>query len=307
MTSFSDTFGCRHPLICAAMNQVSDARLAIAVHEAGAFPSLAVANYIQHNRFDQVRYVKELRSFKSATHSEALLLSAGGTTLLSDVVVAPFLELGFKHFEVFHWDHEKRFWPRILERVKSLQRDHGATVIFKVGTDVAGEDIPYPTIILKGPEGAGRAHEDALPLQSAFEHLSKQLPHTQIIASGGISQPHQVTDYLSRGALGVAVGTLFAASVESAIDWNVKQKIVAAHVKDLKRCGENRLRGIYSGVLPGDTANLTRSLSAGVKGLKSGALFLGEGVEQVTDILPVREIVRRLMGAKLNSAPAKDL
>lgn len=296
MTAFSDTFGSRHPIICAAMNQVSDARLAIAVHEAGAFPSLSAANYMRHNRFDQARYLKELRSFKSATNGSGLLLSAGGTTLLNDYVIDPFLELGFKHFEVFHWDHEKRYWPRILERVQLLQRDHGATVIFKVGTHVDCKEIPYSMIILKGPEGAGRASEDAVPLRSAFVELIHRLPCTQIIASGGISQPGQVKDYLSSGALGVAIGTLFAASAESSIDGCVKQKIVAAHVKDLQRCGENRLKGIYSGELKSDTSNLTYSLAAGVKGLKSGALFLGDGVEQVTEILPVREIVRRLIG-----------
>lgn len=277
------------------MNQVSDARLAIAIHEAGAFPSLAVANYIEGSRFNKAEYETALRQFKDATGSDGLLLSVGSSALTYDFVVEPFLEHGFRHFEIFHWDNSRQIWPRILERAAELEQSHGAKILFKVGTDADCADVPYSTVILKGPEGAGRSKEEAVPLSVAFEAFRNRLPNTKVIVSGGISRAEQVRDYVSKGALGVAIGTLFAASAESPIDTAVKQKIVAAHAEDLKTHGTHRLKGMYASVVPGDSGNLTRSLASGIRSPGAGAVFLGDGVDQITSILPVRDIVDRLI------------
>ena len=40
MVDHRDFFGCRYPIVCVSMNQVSDGKLALAVEKAGAMPSL---------------------------------------------------------------------------------------------------------------------------------------------------------------------------------------------------------------------------------------------------------------------------
>ncbi len=112
MTAHTEFFGSRHPILCAAMNQVSDAALAIAVHNAGAFPSLSIPNYIRNGAFDMDAYERELRTYKEATGSDNLLLSIGGTLLLHDAVMRPFLDLGFRHIELFHWASTEPGWER---------------------------------------------------------------------------------------------------------------------------------------------------------------------------------------------------
>lgn len=290
-------FGCRYPIVCAPMNQVSDAALAIAVHEAGAFPSLSIPNYIRNGRFEDGAYERELRAYKDATGSDSLLLSVGGPALLHERVMRPFLELGFRHVELFHWESRAPDWPQILERSRQLSAELGVRFVFKISTGHVTAGLDYPTLLLKGPEGAGRSTEDAPPLADSFDFCRQHLPTTKLIVSGGFHGAEQVSDYLSRGALAVAIGSLFAASSESAVAEHVKRKIIASSSADLKRMGDSRLQGLYTKLVDGDDRNLTRTLASGIRDAGDGGVFIGRAIDHITEILPVREIVRRLVAA----------
>jgi len=278
------------------MHQVSDASLAIAVHNAGAFPSLSIPNYISNGGFDQVAYLRDIRTYKDATGSNNLLLSVGGTLLLSNAVVNPFLDLGFQHIELFHWASAEPGWKSVIERARKLSGDWGVKFIFKISTGHVADHLDYPTMLLKGPEGAGRSADDSLPLSESFDFCRSELPSAKVIVSGGIYSAAQVTDYLNRGALAVAIGSLFAASKESCVSESVKAKIIASGVSDLQRKGERNLRGLFSSVVDGDNANLTRTLAMGVRDAGKGGVFMGSAIAHITEILPVREIVERLVG-----------
>lgn len=296
MNDFRSYFGCRHPIVCAAMNQVSNARLAIAVHEAGAFPSLSVANYFREHRLDREAYLRELTQFKDATGSNGLLLSVGSRALLLDAVVHPFLDFGFRHFELFHWAQAEPDWPRVLARSRELERSHGAKFMFKISSGHLRPGLDYATLVLKGPEGAGRSAIDSPSLPEAFEFCRRELPTAAVVVSGGIHGPEQLHDYLDRGALAVAVGTLFAAAQESAVDDSVKRKIVAASTAELRRVGANGLKGLFASVASKDNSNLTRTLARGVHSADQGGIFVGDAIDHVTEIVPVRRIVERLVG-----------
>jgi NAD(P)H-dependent flavin oxidoreductase YrpB (nitropropane dioxygenase family) len=285
------------------MNQVSDARLAIAVHEAGAFPSLSIPNYVRDGRFDLAGFRKELQAYKDATASDNLLLSVGSSLLLKDAVMRPFLDLGFRHVELFHWASTEPGWPAVLERSRRLAEAFGVRFVFKVSTGHVTKELDYPAIVLRGPEGAGRSAEDAPPLDEAFAFCRRQLPATKLIVSGGIATAAQVRDHLDRGAMAVAIGSLFAAARESSVSDEVKRKIVASTAADLRREGASHLQGLFTQVVDGDSRNLTRTLAAGVRHAGEGGIFMGRGIDQITEILPVREIVRRL-AADLQQAPA---
>ena len=297
MTTHTEFFGCRHPIVCAAMNQVSDANLAIAVHDAGAFPSLSLPNYMRDGRFDAEAYTRELRTYKEGTGSENLLLSVGGAGLLKDAVMRPFLDLGFRHVELFHWHNAAPGWQDIVERSRRLSGELGVKFIFKISTGHVTHGLDYPTMLLKGPEGAGRTVDDAPPLSESFDFCRMHLPQTQLIVSGGIHCADQVRDYLHRGALAVAIGSLFAASRESAVSDGVKRKIIASSVTDLQTAGGRHLKGLFSKVVEGDDRNLTRTLATGICDAADGGVFMGHAVGHITEILSVREIVDRLAGS----------
>jgi len=244
MTSHTDFFGCRHPIVCAAMNQVSDAGLAIAVHHAGAFPSLSIPTYFKDDAFDMDAYKRELRVYKEATGSDQLLLSVGSALLLRDAVIRPFLDLGFRHVELFHWASAESSWKCVMDRSRRLADELGVKFIVKISTGHVTDTLDYQTMLLKGPEGAGRSADDSPPLSESFAFCRARLPATNLIVSGGIHGADQVSDYLSRGAVAVAIGSLFAASRESAVSESVKLKSIASGAGDLQSKGGPQAQGL---------------------------------------------------------------
>ncbi len=295
MSNHRELFSCRYPIVCAPMNQVSDVGLAIAVHNAGAFPSLSIPNYIKNGRFDTDAYKRELLVYKEATGSNNLLLSIGSVLLLHDAVILPFLDFGFRHIELFHWSSTEPGWKDVIDRSRRLAGEHGVRFVFKISTGHVTEALNYQTILLKGPEGAGRSTDDSPPLSESFEFCRNNLSSTNVIVSGGIYNSSQVTDFVNRGAIAVAIGSLFAASKESAVSESVKLKIIASSASDLQRKGERNLRGLFSNVVSGDNANLTRTLARGIRDVDDGGIFIGNAVDHITEILSVQEIVNRLV------------
>lgn len=297
MDAYREFFGCRHPIVCAAMNQVSDAGLAIAVHRAGAMPSLSLPTYIRNGAFDLAAYKAELRAYKEATGSNNLLLSVGSAMLLADPVMRPFLDMGFRHIELFHWARDEPHWDAVQARSRRLAGDLGVRFLYKISTGHVEPGLDYPTLVLKGPDGAGRSADDSPPLSSTFDFCRAQFPKANVVVSGGIYNAAQVSDYLRRGALAIAIGSLFAASKESSIADSVKAKIVASGAAELQRQGERGLKGLFASVVEGDNTNLTRTLATGIRSADQGGVFIGNAIDHITEVLSVQEIVDRLVGA----------
>lgn len=296
-------FDCRYPIVCAAMNQVSDAALAIAVHRAGAFASLSMPNYIEHGALNVSAYERELQAFQDATGSTNLMLSVGSTLLLHDRVMLPFLRRGFRHVELFHWSSAQEDWPRVLRRARQLTDRHGLRVFFKISTGHVAAGLDYAAIVLKGPDGAGRSADGSPPLSEAFDACRASLPGCDIVVSGGIGHADQVAEYLNRGAVAVAIGSLFAAARESRVSDEVKSRLVAASAAELQLRGANRLQGLFAGTVDGDNSNLTRTLATGIRRADQGGIFIGKAVDQINEVLTVQQIVERLMVLAPASGP----
>ena len=72
----NDFFGSKFPIVCLPMNGVSNLALAVAVSNAGGFPSLALQMYVdQQNQFDLNRVFQDLEQFAETTKSTNLLFS----------------------------------------------------------------------------------------------------------------------------------------------------------------------------------------------------------------------------------------
>lgn len=278
------------------MNQVSDAALAIAVERAGAYPSLSLPSYMSGGRLDVATYRRDLQAYKDATGSPHLLLSVGSPKALTDTVLRPFFDLGFSRLELFHTAVTSEDGPELRARLDRLRSEHGARIVVKVSAGHLRERLPYEHIILKGPEGAGRSADNSPPLDQALAQCRQWLPNTTVVASGGIGTSAQVRQCLDAGAAAVAIGSLFAASRESRVTDEVKAKIIASESSQLQAIGPNRLRGLFASIASGDDSNLTHTLARGIRDPSAGAVYMGSAIDHITEVLPVADIVRRLMG-----------
>jgi hypothetical protein len=277
------------------MNQVSNVDLAIAIHNAGAFPSIIIHTFIKDNKFNSDLYKSELQRFQNKTNSTNLLLSIGFKLLLHDTITEPFFKLGFKHIELFHYFSNETEWSSILERCKYLEDKYDAKIMFKISTNEMESDSYYSTIILKGEEAAGRSSNTPKPIKEKFLEYRNMFPNTNIVPCGGIYNYEQVKFYMDNGALAIGIGSLFAASEESSLSIESKKKIINSSKSDITLGGQLNFKGLFSTILEDDDLNLTKSLHAGVNNPDEGCIYMGDAIDHITEILPVKVIIDRLI------------
>lgn len=297
--------GTKYPLMAAAMNQVSDARLAIAVREAGALPSISIFNYADHaNNVDYLLLEEEIAKYINATGDGLLVLSVDPTVI--DIKLIELLRnYSITHIELIpNYEYIRKPWLRsVLEHDLLKIQGLGTKIILKV---VAyPEDIQYWSVwnnkkvdmmCVKGPLGAGRVSETNTDLVGLTKQAVARFD-IPVIAVGGISSSEQVNMLLEAGAVAVSVGTLFAASTESCLSLEAKQKLVSASYNDLSQLptidlSQNAL--VITDTDPTDTVNNSVGLIHGVKTGTAGHIFAGKSVDSITQIDSVKNIVARL-------------
>jgi len=153
-------------------------------------------------------------------------------------------------------------------------------------------------LCIKGKESAGMSSD--FSVSTLFDRLKIKYPALPLIPYGGIGSPAQVRQYLDRGAVGVAVGTLFAAAKESCLSHQAKQAMCAGNSEQIHQLTDTKQNAIIlsdSDDLPADPKDWNRehSLKQGIRGNgRQGHLYVGQAIDQVTKILPVKEIMRYL-------------
>jgi NAD(P)H-dependent flavin oxidoreductase YrpB (nitropropane dioxygenase family) len=155
-------------------------------------------------------------------------------------------------------------------------------------------------IILKGPDGAGRGNTQGISLLELFDSIHAQYPNLLIIPAGGIGTHEHVKAYMDRGAFAVGVGTLIAATQESRVSHETKLKMVESTSKDIKQLANGSVDTFAQNALvfkqvEGDNFNNTRGLMAGVRSPTVGHIFVGTGIDNVTEILPVKTVIENLI------------
>jgi len=282
-------FGYEHPIICSSMNGVSDINLALACAKAGIVPSLTMAPFEWY--LDKLpSYLEQFR--EEMGHCNLIL----GTAIpvhfddLEKYVLRLIEKYQITHCEfVFVKDH-----TRHNAFVKKLH-DLNCKVLTKQVTVFKNKDN-FDAIIACGSESAG--YSDNLSTKNLFLIQRTITPDVPIIASGGISTITHIREYLDLGALAVSIGTLFAMSEESPIALSTKKVMIEKTSRDLSRMKLSGLQGIVCrDVNSNDTQirPIDYRLRKGILGeLDDGVIFAGIGIDQINEVLPVQEIVRRL-------------
>jgi nitronate monooxygenase len=306
-TALTRLLGCTVPVQQAGFGGALNTRLAAAVADAGGIGMLggALAGA------DDLGYaIAEVRS--------------GGNGAVGVNFVVPFLD-PVEHRAALDVaaagaDLVEFFYGEPDAALVDLVRAGGARVGWQVGSArearsavSAGVDV----VVLQGIEAGGhvRATAGLLPMLAAVLDAVA----VPVIAAGGIATPRAMAAVLAAGAAGVRMGTRFVASLESDFHLDYKAALVAAQAGDTvytERFAElwpgaphRVLRSAIAAAEAG-TDPIVGSMSAGAiridvprfagfapvadatGDVAAMALFAGEGVGEISEVLPAGDIVR---------------
>jgi NAD(P)H-dependent flavin oxidoreductase YrpB (nitropropane dioxygenase family) len=294
-------FNSKYPILLVGMNKVSDLRLAMAAHGCGIFASLSVFNYYDYRIGKPVyqNLKKDILEFQDKTGSNNLMISTNDKFLFD----TEFLEICqlklFTHLELIviptsNSGMNETFSHPIIDKIKS----YGIKIIFKISHSYPATSMG-DAYTLKGTGGAGSIHDFGETLIETLDRLKLENENVKIIATGGIGTGAQIKELLNHGAIMVGIGTLFAASEESCISIESKRKMIESSSNDISRFDNSGQNALIFKIIEDrykDDVNNTLSLKRGIKSPEQGHLFAGLGIDNITEILPMKDIVDRLVG-----------
>ena len=281
MVNYRDFLGCKYPIVCVSMNQVSDAKLALAVKKAGAMPSLFFDNE------------KSLRNELETFNDPNVIL----TVCCDDLLIAIPIIIEYKITHVELLDSYKNLDPSLIISLVKYLKNRNVKILFKQPKH-KNYLMPYlDAVVIKGNEGAGNIVHHS----ESIENIINQYKNTPVIATGGVATNKKIIDLLNMNVMAIGIGTLFAVSQESKISQNTKLKMISDKSSTLEKPNNSWKRYMHIGKFhSNDDNNMTNNLLSAVDG-KEGIIYIGEGIKNVNSILTVEQIVQRLM------APAQGI
>ena len=299
-------FQSQYPILEACMNHGSTVELAVAVHAAGGYPSLCSWTYNQRSQAMQ----QDLDRFVKLTNSNRIHLSFELNEFdhraVHNIVQShrvPTVEIIYGKTNTFRpTDSESELEVALLRLLAPL-KEQGTRIFKRVyeAVDQATMDRHLlDGFCIKGLESAGLG--SYTPVRETFLKQRELTPGAMLIPYGGVGTADQVQDYINLGAEMIAVGTVLALSAESTMATETKLAAIQKQSQDLvesvhnfngvKRKQSALKFGNYSGP---DDVNGTVGLVRGLNGKPDSHVYLGHGIDHVTEILSCQEIIQRLV------------
>ena len=301
----STIFQSPYPILEACMNKGSTLELALAVYHAGGYPSLCSWTYNGKSELLQ----RDLDRFVAITGSNRIHISFELDEYDSDTVYQIVRSHAVPTIEIIYGD-KNTFRPTKSEADLTEDVIELLTPIKALGTrvfkriydpvDQATMDLHLlDGFCIKGAESAG--FTSYTPVREVFLRQRYLTPGAMLIPYGGIGTAEQVREYMDLGAEVVAVGTVLALSVESPMSTETKLAAIQSKSKDLTQFThtvgnvERKQSALqfepYNGP---DDANGTMGLLRGMRGKKDGHIYLGHGIDHVTELKTCQVIIREL-------------
>lgn len=303
-TSFTETFGVRHPIVQGGMQWVGRAELVAAVANAGALGFITALT--QPTPEDLAREIGRCREMTDQPFGVNL-------TILPSIKPPPYdefrqviIESGVKivetagtnpgpHLPIFH-----------AAGVKVL---HKCTTVRHA---VKAQELGVDGISIDGFECAGHPGEDDIAGLVLIPAAARKIT-IPMIASGGFADARGLVAALALGADGINMGTRFMCTVESPIHQNIKDAIVDADetrtelifrpLRNTARVASNTVsREVVDILSHGGQFDDVRDLVAGSRGRKvyelgdpeAGIWTVGTSQGLIHDIPTVAELVERI-------------
>lgn len=293
-------FKSKYPIVCVSMNQVSDLNLALAVAKAGAVPSININIYRENNIINYTKANADLDTFLLEIGNLNLIYAIKPYDLLDPNCVS--LLKRVSHCELVFIPGEN-----VYSMIREL-KTHGCKILLKMTgypfdtTTRAGEESfakeLYDGFIIKGPDSAGRINTNIKNIEKMVLTYKKILPDHFLIPCGGIGTASKVKLLMSLGSDAIGIGTLFAASLESSVSIETKQKMIESKSSYITKLSsdnlpQNSLK--FTNWTEADDANNTESLKAGIKNSTIGHIFVGKSIDYINEIKSVNDIVQNLI------------
>ena len=137
---------------------------------------------------------------------------------------------------------------------------------------------------------------EGIVLEEEIVKIKQEFPNIILIVSGGINTSADIKRMISLGADWVSIGTMFCTSVESSMSVEAKNKIINATYSDTQKLstGARQSSLVFSSIEEKDMNN-TLGLYHGVRTGTSGHVYVGTGIDMISKIEPVQDIVNRLV------------
>ena len=291
-------FNSKYPIISALMNQVSNLELAVEVYRAGGFPSISGYCYQSIDSF-----INDIETFIKITGSTDIMVGVDNSDFIKKECHTRLKDLAISHLYLYpnqepKISQERRnnfevFSNSIAKKLKFTQ------VYLLRNLNIIADD-PGGVYIVKGSEGAGSPGE--LTTKEMFFYFKEKYPNITFVAMGGISTPNDVEFYINNGAIAVAIGTLIAASKESCLSIETKNKIISSTSRDLINFKDTGQQSLIFTIQNNDDHNHTISLKKGIKTGIEGHIFAGAGIDSVTHLESIYELFPRLTAKLLTNA-----
>ncbi|HME70040.1 MAG TPA: nitronate monooxygenase family protein [Myxococcota bacterium] len=299
-TPICDLFGIEHPVFLAGMGGVAFADVCAAVSEAGGFGTLGLVG------FPPERIRKEMRGVRARTNKPF------GVDLL-----AALPEQIHASIEVIVEEGAAAFVAGLGVPESVIEKCHRAgvkvmAVCGKVSHAVHAEAAGCDAVVAQGTEAGGHTGQVAAMALVPQTVDAVKIP---VLAAGSIVDGRGLAAALALGAQGAWIGTRFIASHEAHAASGFKQRLVEAGSADtvVTRCYSGKpmrvLRNAYvegwekrsSEIRPFPLQFFESGregvLSFGVDPVDPARTCMpaGQGVGAIDEILPVAEIMRRLV------------
>lgn len=302
------------PIICGAMTWISDEHLVKAVNTAGAFGVLAGGNM-------------STKDLESKIHSLKETEKGFGVNLIT---IAPNYK---EHLEMVSREGVSHIvfagsFPRASE-IEKAKKSGAKVMCFASTVQIAERMKNYgaDAIILEGSEAGG--HIGPVATSVLIQEFLFDVKDVPIFIGGGIVSGRMILHLLLMGASGVQMGTRFVMSEECTASQEFKEAFISAQAKDAivtpkfdsslpvipVRALKNRgminfaklqldlLKKLEKGKIDKSSAQYevekywVGSLRKAVRNgdVEFGSLMAGQSVGLVKDILPVQEIIDRIM------------
>lgn len=313
-TPICDMFGIDVPIFLAGMGQVAYAEVCAAVSEAGGFGTLGMVGAPP----DRIR--DEMREVRKRTNKPF------GVDLL-----AALPEQMMAAIDVIIEEGAAAFIAGLGVPTPLVDRCHKAGVKVmsmcgKVAHALRAEEAGCDVVVAQGTEAGGHTGQVA---GMALIPQTVDAVKIPVLAAGSIVDGRGLAAALAFGAQGIWVGTRFIASEEANAARGFKQRIVEADETETKvtRCYSGKPMRVITNPYVEEwerrtdeiqkfPMQLVVSYQAGVTDYTAAAeadpkrtmMPAGQGIGAIHDILPVREIIDRMMAeAEETIASLKDL
>jgi len=296
-TRICDCLGIEYPIIQGGMAWVSTAELAAAVSEAGALGIIAAGNLTPEELRHEIRKAKEIT--RKPFGVNALLLSP-----YIDQIMEVIIEEGVQVVATGAGNPGK-YIPRLKERgIKIIP------LVASVALARRLERLGVDAIVAEGMESGGHIGEVTT---MALVPQIVQAVNIPVIAAGGIADGRGMVAALALGAEGVQMGSRFVCSTECTVHPAFKEFYLKAKDRDTVVTGYStghpvrvirnklsrefeRLERAGASVEELNRLGEGRLRAAAVDGdVEYGSVMAGQIVGLINDILPVREIIQRIM------------